>query len=212
MYQLLSSPVQEAGVTSQDFFVHILDIRQKVFFAFREAGSDLKYDPRLIQCMFLHSLLTGLQNYSIMKIKPCLQNTQVEDEELSEKLNAAVSNETEWMQKLGSHHGQLTYWTPTQLVVRVTNHNGSGASVEDKTPKEPPKVNLSKLENWKGNWPLSRKVWNNKVVITPTYSITLQNKGGPALKGAGAAKDKGGVSIATIASLVVMLATSVTNA
>ena len=109
MYQLLSSPVQEAGVTSQDFFVHILDIRQKVFFAFQEAGSDLKYDPRLIQCMFLHSLLTGVQNYSIMEIKPCLQNTQVEDEELSEKLNAAVSNETERMQKLGSHHGQLTY-------------------------------------------------------------------------------------------------------
>ena len=44
-----------------------------------------------------------------MEIKPCLQNTQVEDEELSEKLNAAVSNETERMQKLGSHHGQLTY-------------------------------------------------------------------------------------------------------
>ena len=206
MYQLLSSPVQEAGVTSQDFFVHILDIRQKVFFAFREAGSDLKYDPRLIQCMFLHSLLTGLQNYSIMEIKPCLQNTQVEDVELSEKLNAAVNNETERMQKLGSHHGQLTYWTPIQLVIRVTTHNGSGASVEDKTPKEPPKVNLSKLENWKQNWPLSRKVWNNKVVIT------LQNKGGPALKGAGVAKDKGEVSIATIASLAVMLATSVTNA
>ena len=46
MYQLLSSPVQEAGVTSQDFLVHNLDIRQKVFFAFQEAGSDLKYDPR----------------------------------------------------------------------------------------------------------------------------------------------------------------------
>ena len=45
MYQLLSSPVQEAGVTSQDFLVHNLDIRQKVFFAFQEAGSDLKY-PR----------------------------------------------------------------------------------------------------------------------------------------------------------------------
>ena len=46
MYQLLSSPVQEAGVTSQDFLVHNLDIRQKVFFALQEAGSDLKYDPR----------------------------------------------------------------------------------------------------------------------------------------------------------------------
>ena len=101
-----------------------------------------------------------------MEIKPCLQNTQVEDEELSEKLKKS--------------HQKL--------------------------------ISLPKLENWKQNWPLSRKVCNNKVVITPTDSITLQNKGGPALKGAGVAKDVGGVSIATIASLVLMLATSVTNA
>ena len=86
------------GETPQDFLVRLLDLKQKVLFASQEAGSDLKYDPKLVQCMFLHSLLTGLQNDSIkMEIKPCLQNTQVEDEELFEKLNAAVSNETERM-------------------------------------------------------------------------------------------------------------------
>ena len=115
-----------------------------------------------------------------MEIKPCLQNTQVKDEELFEKLDAAVNNETERMQRPGSHHGQLTNWAPTQLVAQGTTHNGSGASVEDKIPEKPPKVNLTEVRELKTELPLSRKVWNNKVIITPTYSTTLQNKGGPS--------------------------------
>ena len=43
-----------------------------------------------------------------MEIKPRLQNTQVEDKELFEKLNAAVSNETDRMQKLSFRHDQST--------------------------------------------------------------------------------------------------------
>lgn len=62
VYQLLSSAVQEAGETPQDFLVRLLDLRQKVLFASQEAGSDLKYGPKLVQCRFLHSLLTGLRN------------------------------------------------------------------------------------------------------------------------------------------------------
>ncbi|KAL9971667.1 hypothetical protein ACROYT_G017864 [Oculina patagonica] len=143
MYQLLSSAVQEAGETPQDFLVRLLDLKQKVMFASQEAGSDLKYDPKLVQCMFLHSLLTGLRNDSIkMEIKLCLQNTQVEDEERFEKLSAAVCNETERMQKLGSRHDQPTNMTPTQLVAQVATHDDSHASVEGKTPEKPPKVNL----------------------------------------------------------------------
>ena len=93
---MLSLAIQEAGETPQDFLIRLLDLKQKVLFAPQEAGSDLKYDPRLVQCMFLHSLLIGLRNDSIkMETKPCLQNNQVEDEELFEELNAAVSNETE---------------------------------------------------------------------------------------------------------------------
>jgi len=74
--QLLSSAVQEAGETPQDFLARLLDLKQKVVFASQEAGSNLKYDLKLLRCMFLPSLLTGLRNASIkMKIKPFLQNT-----------------------------------------------------------------------------------------------------------------------------------------
>ena len=86
-----------------------------------------------------------------MEIKPCLQNTQVKDEELFEKLDAAVNNETERMQRPGSHHGQLTNWAPTQLVAQGTTHNGSGASVEDKPQKSRQKLTLLKSESWKQN-------------------------------------------------------------
>ena len=98
MYQLLNSGVQEGGETPQDFLVHFLDLKQKVLFASQEADSDLKYDPTLVQCMFSHSLPTSLQSDSIKinwKLKPCLQNTHVTDEELFEKLNGPVSNEME---------------------------------------------------------------------------------------------------------------------
>ena len=60
MYQLLSSGVQEGGETPKDFLVRLLGLKQKVLFVSQEADSDLKYDLKLVQCMFLHSLLTGV--------------------------------------------------------------------------------------------------------------------------------------------------------
>ena len=71
-----------------------------------------------------------------------MQNTQVEDEELFEKSNAAVSNETERMQKLRSRHDQSTSRTPLQLVAQVTTPYENRTPVQDRTPEKPPKVNL----------------------------------------------------------------------
>ena len=71
--------------------------------------------------MFLHSLLTGLRSESIkLKLKPCLQNTHVTDEELFEKLIGAVSNEMERQQKLGSLNELATSTNPVPLVAHVT--------------------------------------------------------------------------------------------
>ena len=83
MYQLLSSGAQEGGETPQEFLARLLDLKQKVLFASQEAGSDLKYDPKLVQCMFLLSLLTALRSDTIkLEVKLYLQNTEVTDEEL----------------------------------------------------------------------------------------------------------------------------------
>ena len=72
--------------------VRLLDLKQKVLFASQEAESDLKYDPKLVQSMLSHSLLTGLPSDSIkLDLKPYLQHSHVTVEELFEKLNGAVS-------------------------------------------------------------------------------------------------------------------------
>ena len=122
MYQLLSSRGQEGGETPKDFLVRLLDLKQKVLFASQEAHSDFKYDLKLVQCMFLHWLPTGLRNDSIkLELKPCLQNTHVTDEGLFEKLIGAVGNEMERQQKLDSLNGLATTTNPVPLVAQVTS-------------------------------------------------------------------------------------------
>jgi len=54
------------------------------------------------------------------KLKPCLQNAHVTDEELFEKLNGAVSNEMKCQQKLGLLCGLATSTNPVPLVAQVT--------------------------------------------------------------------------------------------
>ena len=164
--------------------------------------------------MFLGSLLTGLLNDNIkMEIKPCLQNTQVEDEELFEKLNAAVSNETERMQKLGSRHDQLRNRTPTQLVVQLATHDDSHASVEGKTPKNPPKVNLlTEVRELKAELAAIREGMEQQSRASPHPQYNPVEQGRVRTRGCWNCQRKEEVSVATIVSTVVMSATSVTNA
>ena len=101
--------------------VRLLDLKRKVLFASQEADSDLKYDLKLVQCMFLHSPLTGLRSDSIkLELKLCLQNTHVTDEEMFEKLIGAVGNEMERQQKLCSFNG-LNGTNSVPLVAQVTS-------------------------------------------------------------------------------------------
>ena len=124
MYQLPSSGVKEGGETPKDFLVRLVDLKQKVLFASQEADSDLKYDPKLVQCMFLHSLLKGFRSDSIkLELKPCLQNTHVTNKELFEKLIGAVSNEMERQQNLGSLNGLATSTNPVPLVAHGNQQN-----------------------------------------------------------------------------------------
>ncbi len=100
LYKQLTSDVQSSKETPQSFLVRCLDLRQKILFASQEAESSLKYDPNLVQSMFLHTVLTGLQNDSIRSdLQPYLTRTNVSDELLLDKINVACANETERQNK-----------------------------------------------------------------------------------------------------------------
>ncbi len=96
LYKQLTSEVQSSKETPQSFLVRCLDLRQKILFASQEAESSLKYDPKLVQSMFLHTVLTGLQNDSIRgDLRPYLTQADVSDELLFDKVNQACAHETE---------------------------------------------------------------------------------------------------------------------
>ena len=100
LYKQLTSEVQGSKESPQNFVIRALDLRQKIIFASQEAESALRYDPVLVQSMFLHTVLTGLQNESIRNdVLPYLQQQTCSDELLLEKLNIACANETERQNK-----------------------------------------------------------------------------------------------------------------
>lgn len=100
LYKQLTSEVQSNKETPQNFLIRALDLRQKILFASQEAESGLRYDPVLVQSMFLHTVLTGLQNDSIRSdLQPYLQQTATSDELLLEKLNIACANDAERQNK-----------------------------------------------------------------------------------------------------------------
>jgi len=76
-------------------YSQLLDLRQKIIFASQD-DSGLKYDPALVQNMFLNTMLTGLQHDRIQSdLQPFLSDPTVSDEVLLERLNVKTSFKTE---------------------------------------------------------------------------------------------------------------------
>ena len=104
LYQQLSTLVQGSQEGPQSFLIRALDTRQKIMFATKEADAQLKYDPKLVQGMFLHAVDTGLQDEAVRtRLRPFLQTPDIPDEDLIQQMNVIVSEETERKTKLGSN-------------------------------------------------------------------------------------------------------------
>lgn len=100
LYKQLTSEVQGVKETPQNFLIRTFDLRQKILFASQESESGLQYDPGLVQKMFLHTVLTGLQNDNIRRdLQPYLEQADISDELLLERINTACAYETERQNK-----------------------------------------------------------------------------------------------------------------
>ena len=72
--------------------IRALDTRQKILFASQEVDTQLKYDLKLVQGMFLHAIDTGLQDEAIrIRFRPILEKPDVQDEDLIQQMNVVVS-------------------------------------------------------------------------------------------------------------------------
>ena len=79
-----------------------LNLKQQIIFVSNAADGSIKYEPSLVQALFLHVLETGLQNEAVRaKLRPLLEVASVTDEQLMEKVNRIMAAELEHQNKMG---------------------------------------------------------------------------------------------------------------
>ena len=102
LYQELATICQGPKESPDSFLLRALDLRQKVLFASKEADANLKYDPQLVQGMFLRSMETGLRDdNSLTKIRSVLHIPKISDEDLIQQMGNISSAEAERQARIG---------------------------------------------------------------------------------------------------------------
>lgn len=153
LYKHLTSEVQGIKETPQNFLIRTFDLRQKILFASQEAESGLKYDPDLVQNMFLHTVLTGLQNDNIKRdLQPYLEQTDITDELLLERMNTACAYETERQNKK-----KLSGQAQPATIHSVQSSDAPAEKNEKSAPQNTSKVTpivLSQLEEMRSEMAL----------------------------------------------------------
>jgi hypothetical protein len=118
LYQQLTTMCQKPKESVQQFLLRIMDARNKVVFAGKEADTDFNYGSQLIQNTFLKAFETGIRDeYLITSLRPILRKDGVSDEELMRSINELASQKTERENKLG-------------LTERLSAKNAKVSSVE----------------------------------------------------------------------------------
>lgn len=80
LYQELSVSRQETNESPHDFLVRAMNLKQQVIFVSSASDSPIKYEPSLVQALFLHVLETGLQDEAVRaKLRPLLEKAAVTD-------------------------------------------------------------------------------------------------------------------------------------
>ncbi len=65
LYQELPVLRQETTEFPQDFLVLVLNLKQQIIFVSNTTDGSIKYEPFLVQALFLHVLVTGLQDEAV---------------------------------------------------------------------------------------------------------------------------------------------------
>ena len=150
LYQELSAISQGQKESPQDFLIRAMDLRQQVMFASKVTGDNVKYEPSLVQALFVHVVETGLQQEAVRaKLRPLLEKTSVSDEELMERINTAASAETERQSKIGVNHKRAQL---NQVGAAAEFHQESSTDCKDdqkpakKVKEAKPNPLLAKLE------------------------------------------------------------------
>ena len=133
LHHSLATVHQKKSEDAQSFVLRTLNLRQKLLFATQEAGTKIKYDNSVIQSLFRHAVETGLQDDAIRaRIRPMLQQDDVDDDELLIQVGLAAATETERKEKLKSHQASCSATTTASPPSEPSEGQNSEASKKNK--------------------------------------------------------------------------------
>lgn len=104
LFQELMSTKQREHETPQQFLYRMIGLKQKVIFASKQCNTNIEYEPRTIQNVFLRTIHQGLlPKYSDIRseLKPLLTDHTVTDEALLKQVTKISSEESERQRRLG---------------------------------------------------------------------------------------------------------------
>lgn len=104
LFQELMNAKQHEHETPQQFLYRMMGLKQKVMFTSRETDSDIKYEARTAQNVFLRTVYQGLNEKHDdirRELKPLLSDPTVTDEMLLRQVTKTTNEESERKRRLG---------------------------------------------------------------------------------------------------------------
>ena len=137
MFQELMCARQSEQESPQQFLYRMIGLKQKLIFQSRQANTDICYDPRTVQEVFLHTIYQGLGGkYADLRqrLRPLTSNNNVTDEEILSEVTKIISDENERQRRLGQVTRQKS--TQAQSAVIETKDKVSKDQQTSQTIKE----------------------------------------------------------------------------
>lgn len=104
LFQELMCAKQNDQESPQQFLYRMIGLKQKILFQSRQANTDIRYDHKTIQEVFLHTIYQGLGSKHTdirQQLRPLLSNNRVMDEEIVSHVTKIVSDENEHLRRIG---------------------------------------------------------------------------------------------------------------
>ena len=104
LFQELMCAKQNEQEPPQQFVYRMIGLKQRILFQSKQANTDIRYDPKTIQEVFLHTIYQGLGSKHAdvrQQLRPLLSNNQVTDEDIVSRVTKIISDENEHQRRLG---------------------------------------------------------------------------------------------------------------
>lgn len=104
LFQELVCAKQHEHEPPQQFLYRMIGLKQKILFQSKQGNSDICYDPKTIQGVFLHTVYQGLGSKHTdirQQLRPLLSRSQVTDEEILSQVMKIIADENEHQRRLG---------------------------------------------------------------------------------------------------------------